>query len=107
MRTAPQTNFSDEQLTKIFDALANDTLTARNVADWYVDLHELLFGARPECYHIEGSWFWVAGERRERHWLIVEVEHMRQQIVALRDQIAKESNGGPIFNSIRRMARLI
>jgi hypothetical protein len=91
---------------KVYDPLENDTLTARDVAELYVELFDLLYGVRPECYHVEGLWFWVSGERRERWWLIVEVEKMRQQIVNSRQDV-QQNNDGAIFNSLRRMSRLI
>jgi hypothetical protein len=108
MRRSTTPKFANHPSAKAFDPLENDTLTARDVAEWYVELHHVLFGARPEVYHIEELWFWVDGARRDRHWLIVQVEQMRQRIVAARQEASpSECTEGAIYSSLRRMSRLI
>ena len=93
---------------QVIDPLANDTLTARDIAQLYVQLHDMVHGTSPECYHLEGLWFWVEGERRDRHWLILQVERLRQQIVAARNEVEQDGGvEGAIYKSLRRMARLI
>jgi len=83
-----------------------DTLTARNITDSYIYAYQSIYGSVPECMHLEGRWFMVDGVRRDRHWLVLEVERLRQE--ALSDAFAdsKGESTGHIFKMIRRLSRL-
>lgn len=82
-----------------------DTLTSRNVVDAYIAAYEAIHATKPECQFIEGRTFLVEGAKRDRHWLVLEIERLRQ--VALTNAMnTKLDEKSDIFRSIRRLARL-
>lgn len=83
-----------------------DTLTARNIADSYIYAYQSVHGESPDCEHLEGRWFMVNGIRRDRHWMVLEVERLRQE--ALSNALNDTENGSTsnIFKMIRRLSRL-
>ena len=88
--------------------LENDTLTTRDIAEWYIELHNALYDERPDCHQFDEHWFAVDGVERDRHWLILEVERMRQKLVTTRDEKPSNDNThSAIFQSLRRISRLL
>ena len=43
--------------------------------------YEALHGCKPECAHARGNWFIVNGVRRDRRWLLLEIEYLRQTLI--------------------------
>ena len=83
-----------------------DTLTSRNITDSYVYAYQSVHGIQPECDHLEGRWFIVDGVRRDRHWLVLEVERLRQEALTQAIDAGKNSTTSNIFKMIRRLSRL-
>ncbi len=84
----------------------HETLTARNLMDSYSFAYEAIHGKKPTCQQEDGRWFMVEGVRRDRHWLILEIERLRQEaLTATIDNVQNQSKGH-IFKMIRRLARL-
>ena len=83
-----------------------DTLTSRNIVASYVYAYQAIHDIQPECEHLEGRWFLVDGVRRDRHWLVLEVERLRQE--ALTAELDKDttSTTSHIFRVIRRLSRI-
>jgi hypothetical protein len=86
-----------------------DTLTARNIVDAYRSAYYTLHNIMPEeCRHLQGRWFVINGIERDRGWVILEVERLRQEALAL--AIEHGVNGdskarGSLFKLIRRLSR--
>lgn len=84
-----------------------ETLTARNIRDSYVSAYREVHYQNPECEHIEGRWFMVQGVKRDRHWLVLEVERLRQEALSSAfDSQNENSSKSHIFRMIRRLSRL-
>ncbi len=82
-----------------------DTLTARNIADSYIYAYQSLHNREPECEHLEGRWFLVEGIRRDRHWLVLEVERLRQEALTRALDASQNQSTSNIFKMIRRLSR--
>lgn len=84
----------------------HDTLTSRNIADSYMYAYQSIHGIKPECEYVEGRWFMVDGVRRDRHWLILEIERLRQEALAHALDADQSGSTSNIFRMIRRLSRL-
>ncbi|MFP4321393.1 MAG: hypothetical protein ACLFTK_02970 [Anaerolineales bacterium] len=83
-----------------------ETLTARNIADSYAYAFQALHDRVPECEHLEGRWFMVDGIRRDRHWMVLEVERLRQEALTQALDESRNQSTSNIFKMIRRLSRL-
>lgn len=83
-----------------------DTLTSRNIADSYVYAYTEIHGEQPDCQYLEGRWFMVDGVRRDRHWMVLEIERLRHEALANALDKEKNTNTNTIFRMIRRLSRL-
>ncbi len=89
-----------------------DTLTARNIIDAYRSAYITATDHPPaECWHSHGNTFVINGVERERAWVILEIERLRQEALAKafepeRNQSNSNSARGSIFKLIRRLSRL-
>ncbi|KAB2902842.1 MAG: hypothetical protein KJ064_22290 [Anaerolineae bacterium] len=83
----------------------DDTLTARNIVDAYVSAYNSVHSNKPECYALDSKWFVVNGIERDRKWMVLEVERLRQEALS---KVIAENDGttGSIFRMIRRLSRL-
>ncbi len=84
----------------------DDTLTTRNIVDSYVSAYHSVYAEKPtECYALDSKWFVVNGVERDRKWMVLEVERLRQE--ALTKVIAhSDGSTGNILRMIRRLSRL-
>jgi hypothetical protein len=83
-------------------------LTAKNIVDAYRSAFYTATGAYPaECYHVDGRWFKIDGIERDRGWVVLEVERLRQEALAraIIENDPDDSSRGPIFKLIRRLRR--
>lgn len=83
-----------------------ETLTSRNIVDAYMYAFHAIHGTKPECEHVEGRWFMVDGIRRDRHWLVLEVERLRQEALSNALDAQKNDSTSNIFRMIRRLSRI-
>jgi hypothetical protein len=84
----------------------DDTLTARNIVDAYVSAYKEVNRMAPECYALDSRWFVVEGQMRDRRWMVLEVERLRQEaLTAVLDNNENQSRGN-ILRMIRRLSRL-
>jgi len=83
-----------------------DTLTARNIIDSYLFAYEAIYGEKPTCEHLAGRWFMVEGVKRDRHWLVLEIERLRQEGISKALQDAGDDSRSGILRLIRRLSRL-
>jgi hypothetical protein len=84
----------------------SDTLTTRNIIDAYRSAHITLYEEAPECEHLEGRWFKVNGVVRDRSWMLLEVERLRQEGIAKAMREKTQNPRGRIFSLIRRLSRI-
>jgi hypothetical protein len=83
-----------------------DTLTSRNIVASYVYAYQAIHECHPQCEHLEGRWFLVEGVRRDRHWLVLEVERLRQEALSAALDKDNHSSTSHIFRMIRRLSRI-
>jgi hypothetical protein len=83
-----------------------DTLTARNIRESYMYAFQTIYGRKPECEHMEGRWFMVDGIKRDRHWMVLEVERLRQEALSKALDEDQDASASSIFRMIRRLSRL-
>jgi hypothetical protein len=86
----------------------NDTLTSRNIVDAYRSAYYSVHQQQPtECTHIQGRWFLVNGVERDRGWILLEVERLRQEAIAhVVEENATSGSRGRILQMIRRLSRI-
>ena len=83
-----------------------DTLTSRNIVDSYMYAYRAIHETLPECEHLEGRWFLVEGVRRDRYWLVLEVERLRQEALSSALDEGQHTTTSHIFKVIRRLSRI-
>ena len=83
-----------------------DTLTAQNIVDSYRSAYYAANSRAGDCRHSHGRWFLVNGVERERGWLLVEVERLRQETISKVVDDNADSAKNRIFRLIRRLKRL-
>lgn len=85
-----------------------DTLTSQNIVDAFRSAYVSATGEQPtECRHIQGRWFMINGFQRDREWLLLEVERLRQEALAKTLESAAEDNSrSRIFRMIRKLSRI-
>ena len=87
-------------------ARKDDTMTTRNIVDSYVSAYHSVYADKPyECYALDGKWFVVNGVEHDRHWMVLEIERLRQEALT---KVITQNDGstGSIFRMIRRLSRL-
>lgn len=87
----------------------SETLTAKNIVDAYRSAYYSSTGDYPvDCQHIRGRWFLIDGVERDRGWVILEVERLRQEALAkaMEAEQSESSSRSRIFKLIRRLSRL-
>jgi|GEM_PF-4456917 len=84
----------------------DDTLTSRNIMDSYVYAYHSVHKEKPRCVHLEGRWFLVNGIKRDRKWMLMEIERLRQDALSATLKNDDNSSRGSIFRTIRRLSRL-
>lgn len=87
----------------VFFPKKEDTLTARNIRESYIYAYHAIYGDQPEV-EIDGRFFIVDNVRRERHWMVMEVERLRQEAISKTIHADKETNS--VMRMIRRLSRL-
>ena len=60
----------------------HETLTIADIVRSYEATYEAVHNSKPECTYLQGNWFMVNGVRRDRRWLLLEVEYLRQTLIA-------------------------
>ena len=85
-----------------------DTLTSRNIVDAYRSAYFSVHGQNPlDCYHLVGRIFVIDGTERDRGWLLLEIERLRQEaIAAVVEQNATSGSRGRILQMIRKLSRI-
>jgi hypothetical protein len=83
-----------------------DTLTSRNIVDSYISAYEAIHSSKPQCEFVEGRTFLVQGLRRDRHWLVLEIERLRQEALSAALSNQNDNTKGNIFRMIRRLSRI-
>jgi hypothetical protein len=87
-----------------------DTLTSRNIVDAYRSAYFSVHGQNPlDCYHLVGRLFMIDGTERERGWLLLEIERLRQEAIAtVVEQNSASASGsrGRILQMIRKLSRI-
>lgn len=79
----------------------NDTsLTADFLTAYYADLYNAVHGEKPRCEHLQERWFLVNGIQRDRRWLILEIELLRQRLITAGVENQKKY-------PVRRLLRMI
>lgn len=84
----------------------DDTLTTRNIIDAYVAAYHSVHELRPDCESIDGRWFMVQGVRRDRRWMVLEVERLRQEALSRALDDTGSSSSSNLFKLIRRLSRI-
>jgi hypothetical protein len=59
-----------------------ETLTFKAIIRAYETTYVAIHSAKPECEYLSGNWFIVNGVKRDRRWLLLEVEYLRQKLIA-------------------------
>lgn len=85
-----------------------DTLTAKNIVDSFQSAYYSVHGNQPQvCEYMGRNCYNINGVVRNRAWVLLEVERLRQE--ALARAFDTGSNGsdsrGRIFKLIRRLKR--
>lgn len=84
-----------------------ETLTSRNIVDAYRSAYFSVHNAMPdECAHLNGKWFVINGVERDRGWLILEIERLRQEAIAKALEKDENSSRGRLFKVLRRLSRI-
>ena len=82
--------------------------TAKHMRDSYVHVYHSIYGKEPECYHLDNQWFIVDGFKRDRNWLALEIERLRQEALVSALDVRRQQNSSrtSILKIIRRLSRL-
>lgn len=85
-----------------------ETLTAKNIVDSYTSAYESVFDHAPQCAYLDRGIFWVNGIERDRRWMVLEVERLRQEALtkALSDTNLSSKPRGNLFRLIRRLSKI-
>jgi hypothetical protein len=84
-----------------------DTLTTRNIVDAYRSAYYSVHGQYPgECRFLKGRWFVIEGVERDRGWVVLEVERLRQEAIAKAIRDETPSSRRSILRVIRRLSRI-
>jgi len=83
-----------------------DTLTAQNIVDSYRSAYYSANHRAGDCRHLHGRWFLVNGVERDRGWLLLEVERLRQETLTKVVDDDANSAKNRVFRLIRRLKRL-
>ena len=88
--------------------LNDDTLTARNIADSYVAAYYSVHETKPECIVVNSKPFVVNGAERDRYWIVLEIERLRQEGLMKAFDISRSANKptNNLFKLIRRLSRI-
>lgn len=81
-----------------------DTLTPPIIMNSYVAAYRAVYGYKPKIEQLEGHWYIVDGFKRQRYWLLLEIERLRQQ--ALSEAMSADDPNNRVMRIIRRLARL-
>ncbi|NJL92972.1 MAG: hypothetical protein HC915_04245 [Anaerolineae bacterium] len=87
----------------------DDTLTARNIVDSFMAAYSSVHDARPDCQYLDGErLFVVNGQVRDRRWMLLEVERLRQEALtrAFDDHELQQKPASNLFRLIRRLSKL-
>lgn len=86
-----------------------DTLTATNIIDAYRSAYLSVNNRTPdECRYLHGRWFIINGIERDRGWVLLEIERLRQEAL-MKAFDTNSENHNPrmsLFKLIRRLSRL-
>lgn len=84
----------------------SDTLTSRNIVEAYRSAYLSVHGEQPDqCEHSQGRFFLINGMERDRGWVILEVERLRQEAIA-KAMDDSGSSRGRIFKMLRKLSRI-
>lgn len=60
----------------------HESLTITTIIKSFEATYEAVHHAKPECEYLSGNWFLVNGQKRDRRWLLLEIECLRQSLIA-------------------------
>ena len=80
----------------------HETLTTNAIIRSFETIYEAVHNTKPECEHLSGNWFLVNGQKRDRRWLILEVECLRQKLI-----VSAVSNSSSYTGDKRRAISLL
>jgi hypothetical protein len=85
----------------------DDTLTTRNIIDSYTAAYQSVHQNKPNCVALDSRRFIVEGVQRDRQWVLLEVERLRQE--ALTSALDSQNLNKPtssLFKLIRKLSRI-
>ena len=89
-------------------ASKDDTLTTRNIVDAYIAAYNSVHSSRPECTSIDGRSFIVNGIQRDRRWIVLEVERLRQEALTQMFDTTQNTQkpASHLFKLLRKLSRI-
>jgi len=84
----------------------DEVLTTRNILVAYTAAYRGVYQKAPLCEHQEGRGFYVEGTWRDRRWMLLEVERLRQEAIAKALDSQNSSPVKDVMRLIRHLSRL-
>lgn len=84
----------------------DESLTAHHIVEFYANAYELVHGTKPTCEYTSGNWFVVNGVKRDRRWLMLEIELLHQKFITNTLDAPQATTRTGLLNIIRNFRRL-
>lgn len=87
-------------------ASKDDTLTTRNIVDAYIAAYHSVHNTRPDCQAVDGRSFMINGAQRDRRWVVLEVERLRQEALTKAFEPTSEKPASSLFKLLRKLSKI-
>lgn len=84
----------------------SETLTPEAIVESYTRACQMLYGTAPNCTPVGGVWYLVDDTMRDRRWLLLEVERLRQEALVAAVDEGRANPKASVIRLIRRLANL-
>ena len=83
-----------------------ESIRPTTIIDTYNMFYEAVHNAEPQCEHLGGNRYLVNGTTQDRRWLVLEIEHLRQNLI-ISATSGESSFDGKKRKTVSRMLSLI
>lgn len=81
-----------------------DSLTSDDLMNFYVKAYQVLNDETPDIQHLNANRYSVNGIERDRHWLLLEIELLYQQLIIA---AGNTDNTSAIVRLVRRFQQVM
>lgn len=88
----------------------SEALTPQNIVEAYRAAYYAVMDRYPDdCWHSQGRWFIINGVERERGWVLIEIERLRQEALVKAMEVMdktqhKNTARGKLLRLIKRLS---